>query len=74
MSETKPEYPQKRVWPQEPEYHDAVSRPRQIITYPYPPFLLMEDGTYFEMPDIMTLVKMVYDLRRRVETLEKEVK
>jgi hypothetical protein len=30
----------------------------------------MEDGTYFEMPDILTLVKMVYDLRKRVEELE----
>jgi hypothetical protein len=47
--------------------------PIQVI-YPYPPYILMEDGTYFETPDILTLGKMVYDLRRRVETLEKEVK
>jgi hypothetical protein len=40
------------------------------IIYPYPPYLLMPDGTYIEMPDILTLVKMVYDLRKRVEELE----
>jgi hypothetical protein len=43
--------------------------PQQII-YPYPPFLLMDNGDYIEMPDILTLVKMVYDLRKRVEELE----
>ena len=47
-----------------PEY-----RTRQVI-YPYPPFLQMDNGDYFEMPDILTLVKMVYDLRKRVEVLE----
>jgi hypothetical protein len=51
--------------------YQSTHRPNNIqVIYPYPPFLLMEDGTYFEMPDILTLVKMVYDLRKRVEELE----
>jgi hypothetical protein len=58
MSEPKPEY----LLP-------TIKQQIQVI-YPYPPFLLMPDGTYFEMPDILTLVKMVYDLRKRVEELE----
>jgi len=51
------------------KYHQNMERQIQII-YPYPPFLLMPDGTYIEMPDILTLVKMLYDLRKRVEELE----
>jgi hypothetical protein len=53
-----------------PEYVTPTSRQQVQVIYPYPPFLLMPDGTYIEMPDILTLVKMVYDLRKRVEELE----
>lgn len=58
MSEIKPRY-------LKPTFTQQI----QVI-YPYPPFLLMDNGDYFEMPDILTLVKMVYDLRKRVEELE----
>jgi len=51
----------------QPIYRTTI--PQQVI-YPYPPFLLMDNGDYIEMPDILTLVKMVYDLRKRVEELE----
>ncbi|MDD4906313.1 MAG: hypothetical protein PHD39_09180 [Methylobacter tundripaludum] len=63
MTETKPEY--YKPIPVIP----ARLIPQQVI-YPYPPFLLMDNGDYIEMPDILTLVKMVYDLRKRVEELE----
>jgi len=45
---------------------------KQIITYPYPPMVQLENGDWYEMPDPVTLVKMVYDLRNRVVELEKQ--
>lgn len=45
-------------------------KPEYAVTYPYPPFVVMENGDYYEMPDIVTLVKMVYDLKKRVDALE----
>jgi hypothetical protein len=81
MSETKTPYtipntdlPMRTEIPTSPFVRNpSTERPIQVI-YPYPPYILMEDGTYFETPDILTLVKMVYDARKRIETLEKEVK
>lgn len=45
--------------------------PDTIITYPYPPMVQMENGEWYEMPDPVTLVKLVYELRNRVNELEK---
>ena len=61
MTETKPEY---LVPVQGTKLH-------QIITYPYPPIIQMDDGTYCETLDYPTLVKLVYELRNRVNELEK---
>jgi hypothetical protein len=63
MTETKPEY----------FTYIPPPPPRQII-YPYPPFVVLPDGTWYEMPDVYTLAQMVYDLRNRVHELEKEGK
>jgi hypothetical protein len=46
--------------------------PDTIITYPYPPLVQMPDGEYYDMPDIVTLVKMVYDLKHQVAELKGE--
>ena len=37
---------------------------KQIITYPYPPMVQLENGDWYEMPDPVTLVKMVYGIKR----------
>ena len=44
---------------------------KQIITYPYPPIIQMENGEWYEMPDPVTMAKLIYDLRNRVVELEK---
>ena len=46
------------------------TKPEYIVTYPYPPIIQMPDGSYYEMPDPYTLVKLVYSLRDRVNKLE----
>ena len=46
---------------------------KQIITYPYPPIIQMENGEWYEMPDPVTMAKLIYDLRNRVVELEKQV-
>ena len=60
MTETKPEY---LVPVQGTKLH-------QVVTYPYAPFVLMDTGEFYEMPDPYTLVKLVYTLRDRVNKLE----
>ena len=44
-----------------------------IITYPYPPMVQLENGDWYEMPDPVTMAKLIYDLRNRVVELEKQV-
>lgn len=66
MSETAPDYVADY-----PYDHPFTGKPqKQVITYPYPPFVVMDNGDYYEMPDPVTLVKMVYDLKKRVDELE----
>lgn len=43
-----------------------------IITYPYPPMVQMDDGTWCETLDYTSLVKLVYSLRDRIIELEAE--
>lgn len=51
-------------------YTEAV--PKTVyVTYPYPPLVQMENGEWCETLDYPTLVKLVYDLRNRVNELEK---
>lgn len=47
-------------------------KPEYAVTYPYPPFVVMENGDYYEMPDPVTLVQMVYDLKKQVAELKRE--
>ncbi|MFA7254032.1 MAG: hypothetical protein WC107_05775 [Patescibacteria group bacterium] len=56
MNETKPDY-------------TGITPPRQMIVYPYPPVIEI-DGELYETLDYMTLVKLVYTLRNRVNELE----
>ena len=46
------------------------TKPKYIVTYPYAPLVLMDTGEFYEMPDMYTLVKLVYSLRDRVNKLE----
>lgn len=48
----------------------SETKPDYVVTYPYPPMVQMEDGSWYEMPEPITLVKLVYDLRNRVHELE----
>ena len=43
---------------------------KQIITYPYPPMVQLENGDWYEMPDPVTLVKMVYQLRNELREVK----
>lgn len=55
---------------------DAITaledHPKQMIVYPYPPTLEI-DGVLYETLDYITLVKLVYDLRNRVNELEERM-
>lgn len=41
-----------------------------IITYPYPPMVQMEDGSWYEMPDPVTLAKMVYGMKQELRSIK----
>ena len=43
---------------------------KQIITYPYPPMVQLENGDWYEMPDPVTLVKMVYGMKRELRSIK----
>jgi len=66
MTETKPEYNDALEYPYDRPF---PNRPRQVITYPYPPFVVLPDGTWYEMPDIYTLAQLVYDLRNKLNSV-----
>ena len=43
---------------------------KQIITYPYPPMVQLENGDWYEMPDPVTLAKMVYGMKQELRSIK----
>jgi hypothetical protein len=43
--------------------------PKQVIVFPYPPIIEI-NGQLFETLDYMTLIKLVYSMRERINALE----